>query len=75
MPDCWLRESRDAAAVGCSDADPGPESATSSLDTDPSPRRAGSPKSVVVLGAGLAGLCAAYELAARGFEVVAILEA
>ena len=35
----------------------------------------GNGRDVVVLGGGLAGLCAAYELRQRGFHVVAILEA
>jgi monoamine oxidase len=46
-------------------------SSASSL-SDPSD---GSVQDVVVLGGGLAGLCAAYELRARGYNIVAILEA
>ena len=34
-----------------------------------------SGKRVVVLGGGLAGLCAAYELRNKGYKVVAVLEA
>ena len=37
--------------------------------------RLGGGKTVVVLGGGLAGLCSAYELRKRGYNVVAILEA
>src|SRR4051794_23259045 len=41
----------------------------------PRARAAGGGKHVVVLGGGLAGLCAAYELRARGYTIDAVLEA
>src|SRR5262249_31641641 len=56
------------------DAGPGPDDAGSTLG-DAGPRADGGVHDVVVLGGGLAGLCAAYELLARGYNIVAILEA
>src|SRR5690349_13458497 len=40
----------------------------------PAPGKAASPRKVIVIGAGLAGLAAAYELNKRGHEVT-VLEA
>jgi monoamine oxidase len=46
-----------------------PDGATATAGGD------GGGKTVVVLGGGLAGLCAAYELRNRNFQVLAVLEA
>ena len=46
-----------------------PQPSRYQLDTLQLPRELGTPKSVVVVGAGLAGLASAYELSLRGFKV------
>lgn len=60
------------AITGCGAASPDDTSINSDGINGPGP---GEDKDVVILGGGLAGLCSAYELRKRGYNIVAILEA
>jgi monoamine oxidase len=69
----FLALSAAAAAAGSTGLGFGsPDDAKAAADNA---SRDGRGKSVVVLGGGLAGLCAAYELRNKGYQVVAVLEA
>src|SRR4051812_16967995 len=63
-------------ATGCSLAS-APDAASRESEVKPGdvPTRSGNGKDVVVIGGGLAGLCSAYELRKKGYNIVAILEA